>query len=153
MTEKKTEGNAEMLSALLGTQGQDALKMLQRMERLKRLMGSGVPVEKTAEAKIEKQENSFGRNRNENMISAAIPFLDQEYQRDLYIVVRLMEMRRMLSGGLLEARGKQEQSPAYRRRQMLGAMRPYLLQEEKNQLDTIVKVMELREIMEREETE
>lgn len=154
MTEKKTEGNAEMLSALLGGQGQDALKMIQRMERLKRLMGTPqVPAQKQAEIKPEMQETVFGRNRSENMISAAIPFLDQEYQRDLYIVVRLMEMRRMLSGGLLEAREKQEQPPAYRRRQMLGAMRPYLLQEERNQLDTIVKVMELKEIMEREERE
>lgn len=149
MTEKKTEGNAEMLSALLGTQGQDALKMIQRMERLKRLMGTHA--EKPAETKIEVQENTFGRNRNESMISAAIPFLDQEYQRDLYIMVRLMEMRRMLSGGLLEAREKAEQPPAHRRRQMLGAMRPYLSQEERSQLDTIVKVMELREIMGREE--
>lgn len=151
MTEKKNEG--DMLSALLGNQGQDALKMLQRMERLKRLMGSPaqMPAEKNTETRIEKKEDLFVRNRSENMISAAIPFLDWEYQKDLYIVVRLMEMRRMLSGGLLEARGKQEQPPAYRRRQMLGAMRPYLLQEERNQLDTIVKMMDLKEIMEREE--
>ena len=151
MVEKKTEGNAEMLSALLGGQGADALKMIQRMERLKRLLGT--PAAKPEESRIEVQESSFGRNRNENMISAAIPFLDQEYQRDLYIVVRLMEMRQMLTGGLLEAREKPEQPPAYRRRQMLGAMRPYLSQEERSQLDTIVKVMELREIMKREGTE
>ena len=149
MVEKKTEGNAEMFSALLGGQGADALQMIQRMERLKRLMGT--PAAKPAENKIEIQENTFGRNRNESMISAAIPFLDQEYQRDLYIIVRLMEMRRMLSGGLLEAREKAEQPPAHRRRQMLGAMRPYLSQEERSQLDTIVKVMELRELMGREE--
>lgn len=149
MVEKKTEGNAEMFSALLGGQGADALQMIQRMERLKRLMGT--PAAKPAENKIEIQENTFGRNRNESMISAAIPFLDQEYQRDLYIMVRLMEMRRMLSGGLLEAREKAEQPPAHRRRQMLGAMRPYLSQEERSQLDTIVKVMELRELMGREE--
>ena len=149
MVEEKTEGNAEMLSSLLGGQGADALQMIQRMERLKRLMGT--PAAKPAENKIEIQENTFGRNRNESMISAAIPFLDQEYQRDLYIIVRLMEMRRMLSGGLLEAREKAEQPPAHRRRQMLGAMRPYLSQEERSQLDTIVKVMELRELMGREE--
>ena len=153
MTEKKTEGTVEMLSGLFGTQGQDALKMIQRMERLKRLMGTPLPAQKQTEAEPEVQENTFGRNRSENMISAAIPFLDREYQRDLYIVVRLMEMRRMLSGGLLEVREKQEQPTAYRRRQMLGAMRPYLLQNERSQLDTLVKVLELREIMEREETE
>ncbi len=153
MTEKKTEGNAEMLSALLGTQGQDALKMIRRMERLKRLMGNPAqpPAEMPAKHMTEKKEEIFGRNRSENMISAAIPFLDWEYQKDIYIEVRLMEMRRMLSGGLLEAREKQEQPPAHRRRQMLGAVRPYLLQEERSQLDTIVKMMELRELIEREE--
>ena len=84
------------------------------------------------------------------MIFAAIPFLDQEYQKNLYLVVRLMEMRRVLFGEPIEARGKQESPPSQRRRQMLGAVRPYLPHEDREWLDMVLKLMDIREIMEQE---
>lgn len=141
------QNNMELLSALTG--GQDALQMLRRMERLKRLMGTTQPSAKPVPEKTEVQQGVF-RDRKENMISAAIPFLDREYQKELYVIVRLMEMRRVLGGGLLEAREKEEQ-PAIRRRKLLGAIQPYLQPEEKNQLETIVKIMDMKAIMERED--
>lgn len=140
----------EMLSALMGEQGQDALKMMQRVQRLQRLMGPAAsnppvpPVEKKEEGEL------FARNRNENMITAAIPFLNREYQRDLYIVVRLMEMQRVLSGGLLEARERQEEPSRLRQRKMLRAVQEYLPPEERNQMQTILRMMDMKEIMERE---
>lgn len=138
----------EMLSALMGEQGQDALKMMQRIERLQRLMGpkaaANPPVQKKEEGDL------FARSRNENMITAAIPFLNQEYQRDLYIVVRLMEMRRVLGGGLLEARERQEEPPHLRQRKLLGAVQEYLPTEERNRMQTLLKMMDMKEIMERE---
>ena len=140
----------EMFSSLMGEQGQDALQMMHRMERLKRLMGSGekketVPPNPMAEA------NLFSRNRQENMLSAAIPFLDKEYQKDLYIIVRLMEMRRVLQSGLLEVREKQEEPPSLRRRKLLGVLQRYLPVEERQQMETMLKMMDVREIMGREE--
>lgn len=142
------QNNMELLSALTG--GQDALQMLRRMERLKRLMGtSQQPSAKPVSEKKEVQQGVF-RDRKENMISAAIPFLDREYQKELYVIVRLMEMRRVLTGELLEAREKEEQ-PAIRRRKLLGAIQPYLQPEEKSQLETIVKIMDMKAIMERED--
>ena len=78
---------------------------------------------------------------------AAIPFLDQEYQRDLYVVVRLMEMRRMLTGGVLQARSRDTLPPSVRRRQMLSAIRPCLSQREQTRLDTLMRVMDAREIL------
>ncbi|MGN0136514.1 hypothetical protein [Anaerotignum sp.] len=139
----------EMLSALMGEQGQDALKMMQRVQRLQRLMGPAAtpaapPVEKKEEVEL------FARNRKENMITAAIPFLNREYQRDLYIVVRLMEMQRVLGGGLLETRERQEEPPHLRQRKMLRAIQKYLPTEEQNQMQTILKFMDMKEIMERE---
>ena len=141
------QNNMELLSALTG--GQDALQMLRRMERLKRLMGTTQPPAKPVLEKTEVQQGVF-RDRKENMISAAIPFLDREYQKELYVIVRLMEMKRVLTGELLEAREKEEQ-PAIRRRKLLGAIQPYLQPEEKNQLETIVKIMDMKAIMERED--
>ena len=138
----------EMLSALMGEQGQDALKMMQRMQRLQRLMGTPAAKESTPPTEKKEEVELFARSRNENMITAAIPFLNREYQRDLYIIVRLMEMKRVLSGGLLEARERQEEPTRLRQRKMLRAIGQYLPVEEKNQMETILKMMDMKEIME-----
>lgn len=155
--EEKTGGDAgRLLSEMMGEQGQDALRMLERAERLKRLMGNGNAGERQESASAppvplpEKREALFGGSVSENMITAAIPFLDQEYQKNLYLIVRLMEMRRVFSGGLLEARSRQEEPPALRRRKMLRAVRPYLAAEERKQLDLLIKAMDMKEILERE---
>ena len=145
------QNSMEMLSALMGEQGQDAWQMLQRMERLKRLMGTAKPVAQAAAVEIKETGDIFARSKSENMISAAIPFLDREYQKEIYIIVRLMEMRRVLDGGLLEMRQKQEDPPALRRRKLLGAVQPYLPAEERNRMETILKMMDMREMMGREE--
>lgn len=145
------QNSMEMLSALMGEQGQDAWQMLQRMERLKRLMGTAKPVAQAAPVEIKETGDIFARSKRENMISAAIPFLDREYQKEIYIIVRLMEMRRVLEGGLLEMRQKQEEPPAQRRRNLLGAVQPYLPAEERNRMETILKMMDMREMMGREE--
>ena len=158
MEEKAGSDANKLLSEMMGEQGQDALRMLERLERLRRLMGSQTErQEKTgttaASATLpEKREARppFGGSVSENMITAAIPFLDQEYQRDLYIIVRLMEMRRVFSGGMLEARGRQEEPCSLRRRKMLRAVRPYLPAEDRKQLDMLIKVIDMKEILERE---
>ena len=145
------QNSMEMLLALMGEQGQDAWQMLQRMERLKRLMGTAKPVAQAAPVEIKETGDIFARSKRENMISAAIPFLDREYQKEIYIIVRLMEMRRVLDGGLLEMRQKQEDPPARRRRNLLGAVQAYLPAEERNRMETILKMMDMREMMGREE--
>lgn len=158
MEEKAGSDANKLLSEMMGEQGQDALRMLERLERLRRLMGSQTErQEKTgttaaSAALPEKREvrPPFGGSVSENMITAAIPFLDQEYQRDLYIIVRLMEMRRVFSGGMLEARGRQEEPSSLRRRKMLRAVRPYLPAEDRKQLDMLIKVIDMKEILERE---
>lgn len=114
-----------------------------RLERLRRLMGQDMPQtpQQTAPAVEEEGE------KQEKMLMAAIPFLDQEYQRDLYVVVRLMEMRRMLTGGVLQARSRDTLPSSVRRRQMLSAIRPCLSQGEQTRLDTLMRVMDAREIL------
>ena len=137
----------EMLSALMGEQGQDALQMMRRVERLKRLMGTAKMAE-TATVKLpEKKNNIFSRSSQEEMITAAIPFLDREFQKEIFVIVRLMEMRRVLQGGFLEMREKQQESATLRRRGMLRAIQPYLQQEEQNRMAMFLKLMDMKEIM------
>ena len=114
----------------------ELMNLAGRLERLRRLMGQDMPqpVQQSAPAVEEEGE------KQEKMLMAAIPFLDQEYQRDLYVVVRLMEMRRMLTGGVLQARSRDTLPPSVRRRQMLSAIRPCLSQGEQTRLDTLMRV-------------
>lgn len=121
----------------------ELMNLAGRLERLRRLMGQDMPqpVQQSAPAVEEEGE------KQEKMLMAAIPFLDQEYQRNLYVVVRLMEMRRMLTGGVLQARSRDTLPPSVRRRQMLSAIRPCLSQGEQTRLDTLMRVMDAREIL------
>ncbi len=136
--QKKTE----LPSALAGS---DALALLQRMERLKRLMGT------TISPAPGKKETPLSPSRREDMITAAIPFLDQEYQREIYVIMRLMELRRVLESGVLEVREKQDLPPALRRQQMLRAMQSHLPEGEQKQLDMLLKMMAVGEIIKQEE--
>ena len=145
------KNNMEMFSALMGQQGQDTLQMLQRMERLKRLMGAAKPAEACVVAKKEEIADIFSRSKQEDMISAAIPFLDREYQKGIYVIVRLMEMRRVLQGGFLETRERQEELPVFRRRNLLQAIRPYLPESEQKQMETLLKMMTVKELMVQED--
>lgn len=138
------EKREEMLTEMLGEKGQDALQMIRRMERLQRLMGT--PKQENHTNIISVEKGSF-RSDKEEMITAALPFLDREYQKEVYVMVRLMEMRRVLQGDLLELREKQELPAELRRRQMLGTIQPYLGQEERQQLEQIVKIMDVKTIM------
>ena len=123
----------ELFSTLDG--GRDTIQMLQRMERLKRLMGTGITKQEEERAEV-RQEVPFLRSRREDMFSAALPFLDREYRKGLYVFVRLMEMRRVLGEGSLEARERQEETehPSVRRQKMLGAIQPYLSEREQRQM-------------------
>lgn len=59
----------EMLSALMGEEGQDAAKMLLRMQRLQRLLGA--PQDTALPPAPQEEADVFSRSRKENMISAA----------------------------------------------------------------------------------
>ena len=134
----------EMLSAML--EGQETLRMLRRMERLKKLMGAEPQTERSA---VQKKTNNdvFCRSKNENIISAAIPFLDREYQKGIYVIVRLMEIRRVLEGEFLETRERQEEPAGIRKQKMMRAIQPYLEESEWKRMETVMKMMTMKEIM------
>ncbi len=144
MAEKE---QTEMLSSLAGERGQEAMQMLRRMQRLQRLMGTTQPKEMREVAKKQEAPELFARNRNENMIFAAIPFLNREYQRDLYLIVRLMELRRVLGGGVLETRERQEEPPRLRQKKLLQAVEPYVSEQERRQLHMFMKMIDMKDIL------
>ena len=48
--------------------------------------------------------------------------MNREYQKELYLVVRLMELRRVMGGELLETRERQEEPLRLRQRKLLQAV-------------------------------
>ena len=126
----------EMLSALMGEEGQDAAKMLLRMQRLQRLLGA--PQDTALPPAPQEEADVFSRSRRENMISAAIPFLNREYQK---------ELRRVMGGELLETRERQEEPLRLRQRKLLQAVEKYVSQQERGQVRLLLKMMDMKEIL------
>lgn len=151
MEEKMNGDQMKLLSQMMGAEGSDALQMIERIERMRRLFGSAeeqpqdIQVKETALS-----ESPFGSTQGENILFSAIPFLDMEFQKNIFVIARFMELKRVMQGSQLETREKQE-DPVYRRHNMLRAIKPFLATEEKRQIDTMLKVMEMRTIMERKE--
>ena len=132
----ETDGNAF---------GIDAAKMLLRMQRLQRLLGA--PQDTALPPAPQEEADVFLRSRRENMISAAIPFLNREYQKELYLVVRLMELRRVMGSELLETRERQEEPLRLRQKKLLQAVEKYVSQQERGQVRLLLKMMDMKEIL------
>lgn len=135
----------EMLSALMGEEGQDAAKMLLRSRDCK-----GCWVRRRirhCHLRRRRKRMCFRAACRENMISAAIPFLNREYQKELYLVVRLMELRRVMGGELLETRERQEEPLRLRQRKLLQAVEKYVSQQERGQVRLLLKMMDMKEIL------
>ena len=99
----------EMLSALMGEEGQDAAKMLLRMQRLQRLLGAPQ--------------------------DTALPPAPQE------------ELRRVMGSELLETRERQEEPLRLRQKKLLQAVEKYVSQQERGQVQLLLKMMDMKEIL------
>ncbi len=152
MEEKFSGDQMKLLSTMMGADGSDALRMMEKIDRLRRLFGSAEE-QKPQDIQVKEStlpESPFGTTQGENILFSAIPFLDMEFQKNIFVIARFMELRRVLEGTKLETREKQE-DPTYRRHNMLRAVRPFLPAQDKMQIDTMLKIMEIRDIMDRKE--
>ncbi len=143
-------GNLEQMQMLSGMMGEDSAQMMgmvERMTRLQRLLG-----QQEKEMPQEEKESTalFGSSPRENILYAAIPYLDAEFQKNMFLVMRLLEMQRVMGATPLVAREKQEE-PTLRRNQMFRAIRPFLPVAERNQIDQVMKMMQVRELMAQKE--
>lgn len=120
----------------------DMMQMMSRIRRLQKLTQSNTAQTEQAPVVVD------GAEKTERILLSAIPFLDVSYRKELYTAVHLMQIRRVLSGDVLEAREKEEIPPALRRRQMLAAIRPHLSKEEQGQMDQLIQIMDAKYMME-----
>lgn len=95
---------------------------------------------------VENERGSEGMR----VVKAAIPFLDREYQKTLFLAVKLMEMNENFDSealGLQCQSIREQSSDEGQREAMLRAVRNQLSGENGRKLDVVLKVMEAQRLV------
>jgi len=142
----------QLMKGLIGEEGAQALEMMQRMEQLRQMLGTPQDVKSVQQEKSDMMFLGDGTvGTQEKMLSAALPYLDKAYRKDIYLLGRILELRRVMSGaGILETRegAQEEEEDAYiRQNKLLQAIRPHLSAQDQGKVDMLVKMMQVREMM------
>ncbi len=92
------------------------------------------------------------RSRDENILYSALPFLEEPHRKIFLSLTKCMEIQRIMNRReedfMIEAREKVV-NPAQRRYQLLDAIKPHLLEEERNQLNMVMQMIQMREVFEK----
>ena len=94
----------------------------------------------------ELNENINQVNDGVKTIEKAIPYIDPKYQKNLEIMVKIMELQKVINS--FSAITIQSKNPEEKSRKMLMAIKPELDNKKQKMLDLFVKVMEIKTIME-----
>lgn len=81
------------------------------------------------------------RSRQIEAITKALPFLDREYQRSVFLAVKIMEINSFCPDSGITAMESGEKSINERRLNLIKAFEGYLDLEEKNKMKTIINAM------------
>ena len=120
------------------------LSAMKKVEKIKAFMDSQAKVDE-AKPIAQKSDNIYDSNK---FIYASIPFLNEEYQRSIYIVVKLMELKRVFDMPVISIQSKTSQKSSFeRRRELLNTIREYIPKEDATKLDNILRFMEMRRLM------
>ena len=145
------------LSTLFGGSGniQNIGNIMQMMETMKKVNTIfnmfNTPNNSKEEKRYEEPKNDiFSASKNAQVINAAIPFLDKEYQKGLSVSLKVMEMQKILSSSNnITAQNRNESIDINeRRKKMLKALKPYLSVEEQNDVDIVIRAMEMKSFFE-----
>jgi hypothetical protein len=101
------------------------------------------------ETKIENNEEEKPAYSEEvqalNALNAAVPYLDYKLRKPVGIMVKLIEMNRLINNFEVMSMGEGEDD-ASRKRKMLLAVREELDEKKRGMLDIFMRIMEIREI-------
>lgn len=86
-------------------------------------------------------------SREKKIIDAAIPFLDKDYQKGIYIAMRLLDIKKAFNETELFAQSSDSQENGDSRRKMLLSIKPYLKENERAEVDILLKAMEMRNLI------
>lgn len=129
----------------------DIMKAMEMANKMKGIMSMFNDEEKddTPEIEMAKSDDILSPTREISVINAAIPFLDKEYQKNLFIAVKFLEMKKLSSMDTIsiQSQSSVEGKRSDRRGAMLKAMRPYLSKDERKEVDQLMKFMKLKNMM------
>lgn len=147
---EKKELNMETLMGFMGNQDGNAPEMQQRMERLRKLMGGGngeeAPSKEEAfQGSIPKRENPFENTAEENRMLAMLPLLDGDEQKQLYVLVRSMQLKRALH--MEDAPSFHEpMSEKERQTRMMNEMMKTMPKEKREQMANLERLMMMQKM-------
>lgn len=139
--------------------GTDFLKTMETVKNLSNMMGlfqkkpdpepPVVEIQGEVEQEVVEVIEPFSPSREMKVINAAIPFLDKEYQKGIFIATRLMEMKRAMSTDvvMMQKQSMPKIDSKERRNRMLAAIRPLLNPEERKNIDLLVTAFEMKKIL------
>ncbi len=152
MSENQTTENESfhsqqaLLGQLLGGQNGDPQAIMQRVQRMSKLFNNSSSTPQNADAMPTKTRQGKGI---EHILHAALPYLDTPYQKHMFMMSKLFEMQRVIGQReedvIMETREKAE-NPAERRMEMLKAIQPFLQDGEREQLNQMMRMVQMREI-------
>ncbi len=91
--------------------------------------------------------NSFTDTPALQSIKAALPYLEFKYRRNLAIFIKLIEIQRLLDAYGNAVSSIQTGSGGDFRRAILQCMRPYLSDSNRRMLDSMLKIMDIRNLL------
>ena len=115
---------------------------------LEAIIGSLIPSENSP--KGEKRKDTADKSlytRQINAFNAAIPFLDREYQKNVFIIVKLLELKRFMEERPTVAMQSREKGGNFfNTGAMAEAVRKNLNEEEKRSFDMLYKIFMLKNL-------
>lgn len=151
-SQQKQAEKIKMLATLLGgedagPQTEEILAMMEMAENLRPLFMQDAQ-EETEKETAKALPEPFTPTREVRLLRAAMPFLDNQYQKTIYVLTKAMEIRQAGEQKTLqiasEEGGKRSKGkPAA----LLRAIQPYLLEHEQRQVESILKLYKMREMM------
>lgn len=142
--------NMEMLMKFMGSGEGNTPEMQQRMERLKKLMGGGngqdaSSSKNTFQEEAPRRENPFENTAEENRMLAMLPLLDADAQKQLYVLVRAMQLKRAMS--MEDAPSFHEpMSEKERQARMMEEMKKTMPREQREQMANLERLMMMQKM-------
>lgn len=84
-----------------------------------------------------------------NTIKSALPYLDYKYQKSIGLAVKFIEIQRILSKYSNETINMELTKNQYWRKDLILSIRPHMDDEKKKMIDTIIKLMNIKEVMDK----
>ena len=97
------------------------------------------------------ENNNNENNKNNEFIYAAIPFINEEYQKSIYIAIKIIELKKIFDMNIpsisIQSKNKMEKTTFERRKELLNIIKKYISKEDADKIDNIIKIIELKKII------